>query len=260
MGLTKFAIKLAIKQKKIEEYDDFLFIGPHPDDIEIGAGATISKLSQMGKNITLLICTDGRYGKENCQELTTEQLIDVRKKESIKSANFLGVTKILFLNLEDGNQYEYDRLVKEIAKVINNIKPQIIFAPDPDVISETHLDHLNVGKACKELANFASYPEIFAHYLDGETANEKINIEAIALYMTAKPNIYVKTTKHYKKQIEALSMHTSQYPQNSNAFKSVTLYLKLRSIEFGLKKFKRACEGFRILNKTTMHCLPEIGE
>ncbi len=260
MGLTKFAIKTAIKQKKIEQYDNFLFIGPHPDDIEIGAGATISKLSQMGKNITFLICTDGRYGKENCKELTSMQLIEIRKKESIKSANFLGVNRVLFLDLEDGNQYSYEKLVKEIAKVINSINPEIIFAPDPDVISETHLDHLNVGRACKELANFASYPEIFIHYLDNEKLNENIKIEAIALYMTAKPNIYVKTTKHYKKQIEALSMHASQYPKNSVAFNSVALYLKLRSIEFGMKKFKRACEGFRILNKTTMHCLPEMGE
>ena len=31
------------------------------DDIEIGAGATAAKLAAMGKKVTFLICTDGRY-------------------------------------------------------------------------------------------------------------------------------------------------------------------------------------------------------
>ena len=44
MGLTKAILKFAVPLPKIEEQKRFLFIGPHPDDIEIGAGATAAKL------------------------------------------------------------------------------------------------------------------------------------------------------------------------------------------------------------------------
>ena len=60
MGLTKLVLKFAAPLPKIEEYNRFLFIGPHPDDIEIGAGATAAKLVDMGKEVRFLVCIDGR--------------------------------------------------------------------------------------------------------------------------------------------------------------------------------------------------------
>lgn len=258
MGLTRWAVNIAVKNEKIESFENFLFIGPHPDDIEIGAGATISKLVQMKKHITFLICTDGRFGFENLSTPITEQeLINVRKDESIKSANILGVNDVRFLNLSDGNQYDFDELARGIADVINDVKPDVIFAPDPDVASECHRDHLNVGNACKELANFANYKEIFAKYLSEGTTPNDINVKAICLFMTAKPNKYVRTSGHLKKQLDAISCHISQYPDNHPAKSSLFLYLKLRAIEFGIRRFARNAEGFRMMNRTRMHCLPE---
>ena len=62
MSLTRLAIRLASPLPKLEEFQRFLFIGPHPDDIEIGAGATAAKLAAAGKEVRFLICMDGRYG------------------------------------------------------------------------------------------------------------------------------------------------------------------------------------------------------
>ena len=45
MSISSAVIKLAAPLPKIEQFDSFLFIGPHPDDIEIGAGATAAKLA-----------------------------------------------------------------------------------------------------------------------------------------------------------------------------------------------------------------------
>ncbi len=39
MSIISKIIKIATKTPRIETYDSFLFIGPHPDDIEIGAGS-----------------------------------------------------------------------------------------------------------------------------------------------------------------------------------------------------------------------------
>ena len=40
MSLTRLALKFAAPAVKLEASRRYLFIGPHPDDIEIGAGAT----------------------------------------------------------------------------------------------------------------------------------------------------------------------------------------------------------------------------
>ena len=61
-------IKKVAPPPAIESFDHFLFLGPHPDDIEIGAGATIAKLAGKGKKITFLICTDGRLSVGRSQK------------------------------------------------------------------------------------------------------------------------------------------------------------------------------------------------
>ena len=128
MSFTKFIIDIAVKNPKIESYNNYLFIGPHPDDIEIGAGATVSKLKKLNKKVTFLICLDGRFGKENLKEdISCEQLIEIRKNECLESAKLLGVDNCLFLSLCDGGQYSDREVLEGIAKTINDIKPDIIF-------------------------------------------------------------------------------------------------------------------------------------
>ena len=39
--------------------------------------------------------------------------------------------------------------------------------------------------------------------------------------------------------------------------KTITLYLRLRAADFGLRSFHSTAEGFRVLGRTQMHCLPE---
>ena len=56
MSITGLAVSIASPLPKLESFDRYLFIGPHPDDIEIGAGATAAKLVQSGKAVAFLCC------------------------------------------------------------------------------------------------------------------------------------------------------------------------------------------------------------
>ena len=255
MSLLKGVLKIAAPAPKIEDFDRFLFIGPHPDDIEIGAGATAAKLAAMGKQVCFLVCIDGRYG-DGSAPCKGEELIALRQSEARKSAGMLGVSDLRFLGFCDGGFYEVKDLEAAMAKVIGDFKPQVMFAPDPCVTCECHADHLNVGSAARKLAYFAPYGGIMANY-GADTAP----VQALAYYMTATANRFVCTKGYLKKQLDAIfKCHLSQFPEGCADGKSIALYLKLRAYDFGLRRLCGTAEGFRVLGVTQMHCFPEGGD
>lgn len=255
MSLSAAILKLAAPVPKPESFRRCLFLGPHPDDIEIGAGATAARFCAEGKEVCFLVCLDGRFGLEHAPAGTTpERLAELREEESRAAAETLGLRELRFLRLSDGGLYDKDELWRGIARVIGETQPEIIFAPDPCVTSECHTDHLNVGEAARCLAFFAPFPEIMAAY-----GAKSAPVKAIAFYMTARPNRYVGTGDSFKRQLEAIRRHESQFPAGSEALRSLELYLKLRSVDFGLRSLQGRAEGFRVLGQTQMHCLPEFG-
>lgn len=257
MGLTKAILKFAAPLPKIESFERFLFIGPHPDDIEIGAGASAAKLVDMGKEVRFLVCIDGRFGTSHAPEgMCGDKLVELRRQEAKNSAAKLGVSEVHFLNLKDGGLYEQQDLILGIAKEVGEFKPDVIFAPDPCVTSECHRDHLNVGNAARQIACFAPYREIMKEY-----GADFAPVKAIAYYMTAKPTQYIKTSGYLQKQLDSIfKCHLSQFPEGCGDAQSIPLYLKIRAIDFGIRSLKGCAEGFRVLGVTQMHCLPEAGK
>ena len=101
MGLTKLALKFAAPYPKVDSFERYLFVGPHPDDIEIGAGGLVSKFVRNNKEVYFLICTDGACGSDN-KNSDFSILAETRKKEAKEAATFLGAKDIFFLNYPDG--------------------------------------------------------------------------------------------------------------------------------------------------------------
>lgn len=252
MSLTRAVLRFAAPLPRIEKLQRYLFVGPHPDDIEIGAGATAAKLAAEGKDLCFLICTDGRFGTDHAPaSLVGDTLAKLRRAEAEASASLLGVKDLRFLPFSDGGLYDPSDLQKAIARVMADFRPDVVFAPDPCVTSECHTDHLNVGEAVRRLACFAPNPGIMAAY-----GLESFPLQALAYYMTAKPNRYVDTRGYLDLQLRSIyECHKSQFPKRD----SVAVYLKLRAADFGLRTLTGCAEGFRVLGQTQMHCLPEAG-
>ena len=257
MNLLKTVIGIAVPLPKIESFDRYLFIGPHPDDIEIGAGATVRKLAEEGKSVTFVICADGRFGDGFSDGVKGDDLAALRRKESIASAKRLGVTDVRFLNLTDGAGYTREELEKGLAEVIAAVQPEILFAPDPLSKSESHADHLAAGEAARKIAFFAPYGGVMKNLYGVPPAP----VKDVAFYMTAHPNRYVKSAKYFKDQLSAIfDCHKSQYPEGSPEADALKLYLRLRQVQYGIRTLSRGAEGFRVFGQTHMHCLPEAGE
>ena len=167
----------------------------------------------------------------------------------------LGVSEVYFLDFCDGGFYEQSELEATMAQVIGGFKPEMIFVPDPSVTSECHADHLNVGNAARRIAYFAPYENLMAGY-----GAQGAPTKALAYYMTAHPTRFVGTRGYLKTQLDAIfKCHLSQFPSGCADGKAIALYLKLRSIDFGIRSLKGSAEGFRVLGVTHMHCLPEAG-
>ena len=257
MSLTGLVLRFAAPLPRLEAYQRDLVLGPHPDDIEIGAGATAAKLCSLGKEVCFLVCTDGRFGLGSAPEGTTpEKLVTIRREEARKSAALLGVRDLRFLDFSDGGLYDREELLRAAARVIGDFRPEVIFAPDPDVSSECHRDHRNVGEVARQLACFAPYPELMAAY-----GASSAPVQVLAYYFTAKATRFVKTSGFLKPQLDAVfQCHLSQFPEGCPEGKAIRLYLRLRSADFGLRCCSTAAEGFRVLGQTQMHCLPEAGK
>jgi len=61
---------------------DILAFGAHPDDVELGAAATIAKEVSLGKKVGIVDLTQGELGTRGSKEL--------RKVEAAKAAKVLG--------------------------------------------------------------------------------------------------------------------------------------------------------------------------
>ena len=252
MSLTARIAALAAPLPRLDGFQRYLFIGPHPDDIEVGAGATAARLTAMGKQVSFLICTDGRFGLANAPAGTTpEQLAEIRREESLAAARVLGVKDVRFLPFSDGGLYDEKELFAAMARAVGELQPDILFAPDPCVTSECHTDHLNVGEAARRIAAFAPNPGIMR-----ERDLSPAPVQALAYYMTAKANQFISTRGYLDLQLKSIyDCHKSQFPERD----AVAIYLRLRSADFGLRTLSGCAEGFRVLGQTQMHCLPEAG-
>lgn len=238
---------------ELTKFERYLLIGPHPDDIEVACAPTVRALTQAGKHVSFVILTDGRMGAID-PNLFGDELVEIRKLEALASAKLLGVTSVTFLPFHDGAMYSVEDAACAVAKEIVRLKPDVVFAPDPDVISECHLDHIKTGMAVKASMNMAP----FASVMQSIGGNGSHSVSALAFYYTDKLNSYVPVGKTFSARAEALTCYKSQFDEKT--VKDIVTYFTLRSLRFGLRRLKGKCDGYRALSPTHMHCFPEASE
>lgn len=234
-------------------FERYLFIGPHPDDIEVACAPSVLALTQAGKHVSFLIVTDGRMGALD-PAVFGDELVKIRQAEALASAKQLGVSDVTFLPFHDGGMYRFEDAASEIAKHIVQQQPDVVFAPDPNVISECHIDHIKVGLAAKMSMNMAPFAGVMQSI--GFTGSHAVS--ALAFYYTDKPNAYIGTLQTFAARGEALALHKSQFDEK--AISDICMYFTLRSVRLGLRRLQGYCDGYRVLSATHMHCFPEASE
>lgn len=81
--------------------ESWVFIGPHDDDIVLGAGLLIQRALAAGVRTSMLIATDGRMGY--CTEADRSRIVAIRAEETRRSFDVLGVEAVEWLGYPDGD-------------------------------------------------------------------------------------------------------------------------------------------------------------
>lgn len=242
-------LEMAAAIPQIENYQRILCIQPHPDDNEVGAGATIAKLAERGREIYYLTVTDGCLGTKDLR-IKPSELVKIREKEQQAAADFLGVKKILSLGLRDNIPLSDSEVASRIVKVIREVKPQLILTVDPWLPYEGHTDHRKVGFAAVEAFQSASNPRY--PYIDEDTTYETWTVEAIAFYNTAYPNTFIDISGYMEKKLTAMALHRSQFDEETLYLYGMYFPEKARML--AKEKGFEMAEAFKVLTAQHLHC------
>jgi LmbE family N-acetylglucosaminyl deacetylase len=162
--------------------------GAHPDDIEIGMGGTIAKLTGMGYDVRLVIATLPNFVKTDTKE--------ERKQESIISAKVMGCKTPVFLDLSPEEIVFNRKFVTQINKIIHELNPEAIFT---QWIGDTHQDHQSLTRAV--IAAARDFNDVFMY--------ETTIPGGISEY-AFRPQLYIDVTETLEAKKTALDCFDSQ--------------------------------------------------
>ena len=187
---------------------DVMAFGAHPDDIEIGCGGTLIKLSQRGRSIALVDMTRG--------EMATRGTIETRRAESAAASAIIGAVARENLELEDGNIHSTPDARYRVAEVVRRYRPRLVMLPyDKD----RHPDHCHASQL--------AYEGIFAAgLLRLSTGQESYRPPRVLYYMgwyEFEPSFVVDISEQFDRKMDAIYAYTTQFRPDDNFYQQTRL-------------------------------------
>jgi len=195
-----------------------LAIGAHPDDIEYGCAATLSRFAARGDDVYIHILTDGRHGGD----------IITRKKEQMKSAAIMGIKEIFWGDYEDTKLPFQDSIINDIQKIVDDIKPVFVFIHDPN---DTHQDHRYVTSCVISATRYI--PNVL--YYEGPST------------VHFDPDVFVNIQSLIALKFRCLRAHRSQVMRTNVFQQSIIDVAKATAIFRGEYCHQKYAEAFKAL-------------
>jgi LmbE family N-acetylglucosaminyl deacetylase len=189
-----------------------LAVGAHPDDIELGCAGALALHKLKGDKVYLLVLTRGEASGNG----------EVRETECRESAKLLEVDGLSFGGLEDTRIDDGRETIDAIEKVVNEVKPDIVYAP---ACEDTHQDHRNVGhatlSACRRCKIILMY-------------------EGASTQRDFTPQVFVDLAKTFELKMKVTRLFGSQVNNHNGIYKAA-----MKAIE-GLAKFRGYQAGVEV--------------
>lgn len=180
---------------------DILAFGAHPDDVELSAAGILLAHKAKGYSIGIIDLTEG--------ELGTRGTVETRYAEAKKSAEILGLSARVNLNLGDGR---FQNTPEEQAKIIEQIRrfrPKIVLCNAP---SDRHPDHGRGSKLVADACFFSGLSKIETEW-EGEK-QEAYRPEFVYHYIQdyfLEPDLVIDVTEFVETKIECIKAFNTQF-------------------------------------------------
>ncbi|MCR9181630.1 MAG: bacillithiol biosynthesis deacetylase BshB1 [Flavobacteriaceae bacterium] len=234
---------------------DILAIGAHPDDVELGCGATLAKEIAVGKKVGILDLTRG--------ELGTRGSAEIRDKEAAKAAEILGVTFRKNLEFSDGFFVNNTSSQLEVIKILRKFRPEIVFC---NAIDDRHIDHPKGSQLVSD-ACFLSGLRKIETIFEGNKQNAW-RPKAVYHYIQWKnlsPDFVIDVTGFIEKKMEAVMAYESQFfdPKTNEPDTPISSKNFLESITYRARDLGRLAgveyaEGFTVERAITVNSVFDI--
>jgi LmbE family N-acetylglucosaminyl deacetylase len=190
-----------------ENWQTGLVVVAHPDDIEYGAAAAVSKWTSEGKKVVYLLATRGEAGIDG---LDPAQAREVRTREEIEGATVVGVGTVEFLDYTDG-VVEYGLpLRRDIARAVRRHRPDVVITGNMEMRFGQGLanqaDHRAVGLAALDASRDAGNRWIFPELLE-EGLEPWNGVRMLLVSGSPNPTHAVDVGDHVYKGVESLEKH-----------------------------------------------------
>ena len=247
---------------------NILVVGGHPADVFDHCGGTMLHHVRAGDNVTCLALTHGirihdevvsevfRFGTEGYTKEEIKRICEEReqvKLDEVKAACALfGITDVRSLRYDDKLLLVTPELIDAVAKVIRDVKPELVITHFPMSNGNTMDHHGNAAKitiAATHLAGTVDFEDSnlawrvadIAFMLNG---GDTTAFNALSAYDTAIANYFVDVTDVIELKVKALDCIRSQSYRGLYARKSV----ECENGHFGAYAMASYCEAF-MLNK-----------
>jgi LmbE family N-acetylglucosaminyl deacetylase len=161
-----------------------LALGAHPDDLELGCGATLAKLVDGGAIVTAMVLSDGSLGA---------QPGDDRGGETVAALASLGIAQVVRHAFPDTRLHEHlNDLIAVIEEQVRALAPARVYTMFHD---DRHQDHRAVYQA--SVVACRRVPQILGY-------------ETPSSYPNFVPTLFEAVDDQIERKVAALKLHRSQ--------------------------------------------------
>ena len=221
---------------------DFLAFGAHPDDVELGCGATIAKLISQGKKVGIVDLTRG--------ELGTRGSAEIRTKETKKASKILGISLRENMDFKDGFFRNDEEHQLKIIQVIRKYQPDFVFCNAPD---DRHIDHPKGSQLIVEASFLSGLTKINTDDSSGNAQKQwrPKNIYHYIQWKNLDPDFIFDVSGFHNTKMNAVKCYSSQFydpkskePETPISTKNFMDFVQSRANDFGRLIGVEHGEGF----------------
>lgn len=222
---------------------DILAIGAHPDDVELGCGATLAKEISKGKKVGILDLTRG--------ELGTRGTAETRDQEAEDAANALGAVVRTNMEFSDGFIVNDKWHQIELIKMIRLYRPEIVIC---NAIEDRHIDHAKASNLVSDACFLSGLIKIDTKHEDVDEWQDPWRPKAVYHYIQwkdLKPDVVVDVSGFMDAKMKAVLCYKTQFfdpkseePETPISSKNFTESIAYRAKNLGRLIGTDYAEGF----------------